>query len=149
MVEKNRAGKYSLQENRWRSVSDEGKYLVTRMMEFDPACRLSCAEILSSPFVSNAPSTFEQPHMHVVEVVSGSSFPSSLGDQALTLPESFADVISTFLLSSSTDLESADQQQQSVGHDDASCSNDSTLHTAAEDVRMFMTSLFSTHGTTY
>jgi serine/threonine protein kinase len=131
MMEKNMTGKYSLKDNRWSSVSQEAKTLVTRMMEFDPARRISCSEILRTPFICNAESGMQTDIAR--EFSEETVLKESIHPSSLSVVESFADAITAFVLHSAPTLKSSDPPSACDRTDD--------------DIKEFLVTVFSTHGT--
>mmetsp|Transcript_14996 Transcript_14996/g.24825 ORF Transcript_14996/g.24825 Transcript_14996/m.24825 type:complete len:1019 (-) Transcript_14996:236-3292(-) len=51
ILEKSAKGKYSLEGDEWESVSADAKDLINKMLAFDPAQRITAAEVLEHPWI--------------------------------------------------------------------------------------------------
>jgi calcium-dependent protein kinase len=53
VLENIRIGNYKMKGNRWKSVSDQAKDFVKRLLVVDPKARMTAAEALNHPWISN------------------------------------------------------------------------------------------------
>jgi serine/threonine protein kinase len=51
ILEKSAKGQYSLEGDEWDSISSDAKDLISKMLTFDPSCRITADEILQHPWI--------------------------------------------------------------------------------------------------